>query len=162
MRLGIHIPLKGGFAANLMRVKEYGCETIQLFAGNPTAWKMAPPNVVEIEKRAVLAREDVYKRQRGKSWICLAPSEGVSPILMKKPRPFSSAAGSAWPPFILPRCSGGKPDFPSSCCSGVEAVLFCRRMIIFLPPGLFPLSPLKTVPVAVRAWFCLLYTSRCV
>ncbi len=57
MRLGIHIPLKGGFAANLMRVKEYGCETIQLFAGNPTAWKMAPPNVVEIEKRAVLARE---------------------------------------------------------------------------------------------------------
>jgi len=40
-----------------MRAKEYGCETIQLFAGNPTAWKMAPPNVVEIEKRAVLARE---------------------------------------------------------------------------------------------------------
>lgn len=57
MRLGIHIPLKGGFAANLLRVKEYGCETIQLFAGNPTGWKMAPPNLPEIEKRAALARE---------------------------------------------------------------------------------------------------------
>lgn len=57
MRLGIHIPLKGGFAANLMRVKEYGCETIQLFAGNPTGWKMAPPNLPEIEKRAALAGE---------------------------------------------------------------------------------------------------------
>lgn len=57
MRLGIHIPLKGGFPANLMRVKEYGCETIQLFAGNPTGWKMAPPNLPEIEKRVALARE---------------------------------------------------------------------------------------------------------
>src|SRR5690554_6455020 len=51
------MPLKGGFAANLMRVKDFGCETIQLFAGNPTGWKMAPPNLPEIEKRAALARE---------------------------------------------------------------------------------------------------------
>ena len=57
MRLGIHIPLKGGFASNLMRVKEQGCQTIQLFAGNPTAWRMAPPNRKEIEKRAGLAQE---------------------------------------------------------------------------------------------------------
>ncbi len=57
MRLGIHMPLKGGFAANLMRVKEYGCETIQLFAGNPTGWKMAPARIPELEKRAALARE---------------------------------------------------------------------------------------------------------
>lgn len=57
MRLGVHMPLKGGFAANLMRVKEFGCETIQLFAGNPTGWKMAPANIPEIEKRAELARE---------------------------------------------------------------------------------------------------------
>lgn len=57
MRLGLHMPLKGGFAANLMRVKEYGCETIQLFAGNPTGWKMAPANLTEIEKRVALAQE---------------------------------------------------------------------------------------------------------
>lgn len=57
MRLGIHIPLKGGFARNLLRVKEHGCQTVQLFAGNPTGWKMAPPNLEEIEKRADLARE---------------------------------------------------------------------------------------------------------
>ncbi len=57
MRLGIHIPLKGGFAANLLRVKEYGCETVQFFPGNPTAWKMAAPNLAEITRRAALARE---------------------------------------------------------------------------------------------------------
>lgn len=57
MRLGIHIPLKGGFAANLMRVKGYGCRTIQMFAGNPTAWKMGPPNIEEIRRRTELARE---------------------------------------------------------------------------------------------------------
>lgn len=57
MRLGIHMPLKGGFAPNLMRVKKFGCETIQLFAGNPTAWKMAPANLPEIEKRVALVRE---------------------------------------------------------------------------------------------------------
>ncbi|NLA04317.1 MAG: deoxyribonuclease IV [Firmicutes bacterium] len=57
MRLGVHLPLKGGFAANLKRVKNYGCETIQIFAGNPTAWKMAAPNHEEINKRVSLARE---------------------------------------------------------------------------------------------------------
>ncbi len=57
MRLGVHMPLKGGFAANLKRVKENGGETIQIFSGNPTAWKMAPPNRKEIGKRVVLARE---------------------------------------------------------------------------------------------------------
>ena len=57
MRLGVHLPLKGGFAANLERVKNHGCETIQLFAGNPTAWKMAAPNHEEINKRVNLARE---------------------------------------------------------------------------------------------------------
>ncbi len=51
------MPLKGGFATNLMRVKKYGCETIQIFAGNPTGWKMAPPNLPEIEKRVALAKE---------------------------------------------------------------------------------------------------------
>lgn len=57
MRLGVHMPLKGGFAVNLKRVKENGGETIQIFSGNPTAWKMAPPNLKEIGKRVVLARE---------------------------------------------------------------------------------------------------------
>jgi len=57
VRLGVHMPLKGGFAANLWRVKEYGCETVQFFAGNPTGWKMAAPRLPEIEKRANLARE---------------------------------------------------------------------------------------------------------
>lgn len=57
MRLGLHIPLKGGFAANLMRVKAYGCETIQLFAGNPTGWKMAAANLPEIDERVTLARK---------------------------------------------------------------------------------------------------------
>jgi len=74
MRLGIHIPLKGGFAANLMRVKEYGCETIQLFAGNPTAWKMAHRTWWRL-KEGVLAGSNLFTRWYS---LCLPGQPGYA------------------------------------------------------------------------------------
>lgn len=57
MRFGIHMPLKGGFEKNVDRCREIGCRTVQIFAGNPTAW--APPrlNTREIGfRKALLSR----------------------------------------------------------------------------------------------------------
>ena len=54
MRLGVHMPQKGGFAANVKRVAEIGCQTIQIFPGNPTGWQMGKLENSEIEKRSAL------------------------------------------------------------------------------------------------------------
>ena len=54
MRFGVHMPLKGGFEANIKRVKEIGCRTIQIFPGNPTGWKMGKLDPHEIENRVQL------------------------------------------------------------------------------------------------------------
>lgn len=51
MRLGIHMPLKGGFEQNITRIKDIGCETVQFFPGNPTGWRMAAADPVELGKR---------------------------------------------------------------------------------------------------------------
>lgn len=57
MRLGIHMPLKGGFQQNITRVKEIGCETVQLFPGNPTGWRMSAADPVELGKRVSYLEE---------------------------------------------------------------------------------------------------------
>ena len=57
MRLGIHMPLKGGFETNITRVKEIGCQTVQIFPGNPTGWKMGAADPREMEKRIAVVNE---------------------------------------------------------------------------------------------------------
>ena len=57
MRFGVHMPLKGGFEANIKRVKVIGCRTIQIFPGNPTGWKMGKLDGAEIASRSQLVEE---------------------------------------------------------------------------------------------------------
>lgn len=60
MRLGIHMPQKGGFEKNVKRAAGIGCRTIQIFPGNPTGWKMGRLETAEAEKRAsLLGREGI-------------------------------------------------------------------------------------------------------
>ncbi len=48
------MPLKNGFAWQLNRVKEYGAQSIQLFAGNPRSWASPAVRPAEIEERRAL------------------------------------------------------------------------------------------------------------
>jgi deoxyribonuclease IV len=57
LRLGIHMPLKGGFEQNISRLKEFGCETVQIFPGNPTGWRMGAANPGELAERAEFMTE---------------------------------------------------------------------------------------------------------
>ncbi|NLC51393.1 MAG: endonuclease, partial [Firmicutes bacterium] len=57
MRFGIHMPLKGGFEKNVRRCLEIGCNTLQIFAGNPTAWQAAKLNELELVGRKKLLEE---------------------------------------------------------------------------------------------------------
>ncbi len=54
MRIGIHMPQKGGFDKNALRVKELGCRSVQIFPGNPTGWKMGKLDPEECARRADL------------------------------------------------------------------------------------------------------------
>ncbi len=61
MRLGIHMPLKGGFESNIQRVKKLDCSTIQIFPGNPTGWRMAAANPEQLAKRTCFLNEqEIY------------------------------------------------------------------------------------------------------
>lgn len=51
LRFGVHMPLKGGFAVNLKRIAGIGCQTIQMFPGNPTGWRMGKLEQAEIDDR---------------------------------------------------------------------------------------------------------------
>lgn len=44
--------LKGGFQAGIKRARAIGCETVQIFPGNPTGWRMAPPDADDLAERA--------------------------------------------------------------------------------------------------------------
>lgn len=57
MRFGLHMPLKGGFARNIKRAAALGCRTLQIFAGNPTAWRLPPTRQEEIDERQRLMAE---------------------------------------------------------------------------------------------------------
>jgi len=58
VRLGVHMPQKGGFKRNVERVAGLGCQSIQIFPGNPTGWKMGRLDEKEIAKRAALLKEN--------------------------------------------------------------------------------------------------------
>lgn len=57
MRFGLHMPLKGGFSHNVNRAAGLGCQSLQIFTGNPRAWHLAPPNQTELEQRRRLLQE---------------------------------------------------------------------------------------------------------
>ena len=57
MRFGVHMPQSGGFKKNVERVAGLGCETIQIFPGNPTSWRMGKLEQGEADKRAALLKE---------------------------------------------------------------------------------------------------------
>lgn len=42
MRFGLHISTGGGIAKAYGAARELGCETVQIFSGNPTAWRDTP------------------------------------------------------------------------------------------------------------------------
>ena len=56
MKFGVHMPQKGGFKPNLERVAGLGCQTIQIFPGNPTGWKMGKLDSKELNKRVALIK----------------------------------------------------------------------------------------------------------
>jgi len=57
VRLGVHMPQKGGFEANVKRVAAIGCRSIQIFPGNPTGWRMGKMTKEEISSRADLLEQ---------------------------------------------------------------------------------------------------------
>ena len=52
---------KGGFARNVKRAAEIGCQTLQFFVGNPTGWKPLVLDEEEAEKRRLVLKEhDIF------------------------------------------------------------------------------------------------------
>ncbi len=56
MKFGVHMAQKGGFKTNVERVAGLGCQTIQIFPGNPTGWKMGKLDQNELKKRTALLK----------------------------------------------------------------------------------------------------------
>lgn len=50
MRFGLHISVAGGIAKSFQTARDYGCDCIQLFSGNPTAWRDSPLSDKTIEQ----------------------------------------------------------------------------------------------------------------
>lgn len=57
MRLGIHVRIAGGLVRSLDRASELGCETVQLFSGNPNGWNSRPPDPEQAERFRLRAEE---------------------------------------------------------------------------------------------------------
>jgi len=55
------MPQKGGFKKNVERVAGLDCQSIQIFPGNPTGWKMGKLDEKDIAKRAALLDENSIK-----------------------------------------------------------------------------------------------------
>ncbi len=49
MRIGIHVSISGGLSRAITRAEARGCETIQIFARTPRAWKAKPWDPAEVE-----------------------------------------------------------------------------------------------------------------
>jgi deoxyribonuclease-4 len=59
-RIGIHAPIAGGLQNALLKSRELGCETVQIFSRNPRGWLARPLAVEEIERfRAVRAETGI-------------------------------------------------------------------------------------------------------
>jgi len=50
MRFGFQISISGGFSRVVARATHLGCETIQIFSGNPRGWKNKPLSSAETAK----------------------------------------------------------------------------------------------------------------
>jgi deoxyribonuclease-4 len=48
-RIGFHAPIAGGLQNALLKAKERGCETVQIFSRNPRGWKARPLAEEEVE-----------------------------------------------------------------------------------------------------------------
>ena len=60
MRFGVHVPVGGGLEKGAARAKELGCETIQIFSGNPRGWRSGPvPPEAAVRFRQALAEADI-------------------------------------------------------------------------------------------------------
>jgi deoxyribonuclease IV len=54
VRFGVHMPQTGGFKKNVERAAQIGCQTVQIFPGNPTGWKISKLDQEELAARADL------------------------------------------------------------------------------------------------------------
>jgi deoxyribonuclease-4 len=59
-RIGFHAPIAGGLHNALLKAKERGCETVQIFSRNPRGWLARPLDLEEVE---------TFKRVRGETGI---------------------------------------------------------------------------------------------
>lgn len=57
MRIGMHMRTSTGLEKTVLRSVEIGCETIQIFASNPSAWKPGILDAGKAEKFRQLAGE---------------------------------------------------------------------------------------------------------
>jgi len=48
-RIGFHAPIAGGLQNALLKARERGCDTVQIFSRNPRGWKARPLTVEEVE-----------------------------------------------------------------------------------------------------------------
>ncbi len=61
MRIGAHISIAGGVAKAVDRAKAAGCESVQIFSGNPRGWKIVPfdeAGAAEFRRRC--REEEIY------------------------------------------------------------------------------------------------------
>ncbi len=60
MRFGVHVPVGAGLEKAVSRATELGCETIQIFSGNPRGWRSGPvPQPAGAQFRTALDREHI-------------------------------------------------------------------------------------------------------
>ena len=57
MRIGMHMSVSRGFEKNLRRLTDFGCQAVQIFAGNPTGWRMGKTDRAAIARRVKLLQE---------------------------------------------------------------------------------------------------------
>jgi deoxyribonuclease-4 len=59
-RLGLHLPIAGGLQNALLKARELGCDTVQIFSRNPRGWMARALTDEEIERfRAVRAETEI-------------------------------------------------------------------------------------------------------
>lgn len=49
-RIGLHAPIAGGLHNALLKARELGCDTVQIFSRNPRGWMARPLDAEEIER----------------------------------------------------------------------------------------------------------------
>jgi deoxyribonuclease-4 len=59
-RIGFHAPIAGGLHNALLKARERGCDTVQIFSRNPRGWQARPLDAGEVEN---------FKRVRGETEI---------------------------------------------------------------------------------------------